>query len=891
MDLLSKLFSSGGFMPHGSCYTWDPYVIWLHVISDGLIAVAYFSIPLTLLYLVRRRNDLAFNWVFLCFAVFIVACGVTHVMEVWNIWRPLYWLAGLIKAVTAVASLITALVLVRLMPQALAFPSNEQLREVNQALQQRTEDLAHANVEFEQLAAARQQDGAALREAQRLAQLGSWEWVLQPERITWSEELYRTFDCDPGLPPPPYSEQKKMFFPESWARLEVAVENALQHGTPYKLDLELIRPEGTSRWVLAQGESVRDADKRIVGLRGTAQDVTERRRVTQELTDLYEHAPCGYHSIDPEGVFLRINETELSWLGFTREEVIGKMRFVDLLPPGSKAAFEANYARFKTKGWIGDLEFELVRKDGTVLRALVNATAVMDGKGDFLKSRATVYDITERIQAEEMRRKQAQLLDLAHDAIFTRDANGCISSWNPAAERRYGWSRQEVLGQPAHAFLHTCFPQPLEGINAVLLETNYWEGELQHTTRDGSQITVASRWLLQRDPHGRPAGTLEINRDITERERARQALRESEERFRFALSGSHITVFNQDRQLRYSWIHNAGMDDYRNGACLGRTDAEILGGEAGAPLMAIKQRVLDTGIGIRTETSVTARGEQRFLDLTIEPLRDVTGATVGLTCASTDVSALRRSEREVRALNATLEQRVQERTVQLEATNKELEAFSYSVSHDLRAPLRSIDGFSEILLEDHGSRLDPEGTDCVQRIRAASRRMAQLIEDLLDLSKVTRAELQSAPVNLTELVRSVADGLQGTEPERRVQWVIAPDAVAPKADGRLLRIVFENLLGNAWKFVRRQAVPTIEFGAMERDGAAAWYVRDNGAGFDMAYEKKLFCAFQRLHAASEYPGTGIGLVTVQRIIHRHGGRVWAEGAVGKGATFYFTLPA
>ena len=366
---------------------------------------------------------------------------------------------------------------------------------------------------------------------------------------------------------------------------------------------------------------------------------------------------------------------------------------------------------------------------------------------------------------------------------------------------------------------------------------------------------------------------------------------ESEERFRFALDGSPITVFNHDRQLRYSWVHNAAQNGYQDGDCIGLTDAEILGGEEGAKLMAIKQRVIDTGIGIRTETSVTVRGDQRFLDLTVEPLHSVEGWIVGVTCTSTDVTALRRVEQQVSALNADLERRVQERTVQLEAANQELEAFSASISHDLRAPLRRIDGFSRILLEDYADKVGEAGADTLNRIRASSQNMAHLIDDLLNLSRVNRSTLRCANTHLGQLARSVADELQALEPERRVEWVIAEDAVALKADVRLLRVVFENLLGNAWKFVRAQPAPRIEFGSTKRDGALVWFVRDNGAGFDMTYSHKLFSAFQRLHSDSEFPGTGIGLATVRRIIHRHGGQVWAEGEVGKGATFYFTLPS
>ena len=248
--------------------------------------------------------------------------------------------------------------------------------------------------------------------------------------------------------------------------------------------------------------------------------------------------------------------------------------------------------------------------------------------------------------------------------------------------------------------------------------------------------------------------------------------------------------------------------------------------------------------------------------------------------------ALETANRELANANKELEDANRE----LEGANRELEAFSYSVSHDLRAPLRSIEGFSQILLEDYATDLDEEGRGFVGRVRAASRRMANLIDDLLDLSRVTRTEMRRRTVDLSALARDIAAELKKAQPEREVEFTIEEGLVA-NGDARLLRVVFENLLGNAWKFTSKEPEATIEFGLARHDegSAPAYFVADNGAGFDARYSDKLFGAFQRLHGAQEFEGTGIGLATVARIVHRHGGRVWAEGEVGKGASFFFTL--
>lgn len=242
------------------------------------------------------------------------------------------------------------------------------------------------------------------------------------------------------------------------------------------------------------------------------------------------------------------------------------------------------------------------------------------------------------------------------------------------------------------------------------------------------------------------------------------------------------------------------------------------------------------------------------------------------------------SEEQIKILNETL----RKQNVTLAALNKELEAFSYSVSHDLRAPLRSIDGFSHILLEDHCNELNSDGQDCLNRIRGSVSYMAQLIDDLLNLARVTRAEIQREDVDLSDLAEKAVAGLRSVDPKRQVEMAIEPGLMA-RADRRLARIVMENLLSNAWKFTAKHARARIEVGAQNKDGKRIFFVRDDGAGFDMAYASKLFGAFQRLHSHAEFPGTGIGLATVQRIVNRHGGLIRAEGAVGRGATFYFTL--
>jgi PAS domain S-box-containing protein len=282
-------------------------------------------------------------------------------------------------------------------------------------------------------------------------------------------------------------------------------------------------------------------------------------------------------------------------------------------------------------------------------------------------------------------------------------------------------------------------------------------------------------------------------------------------------------------------------------------------------------------------------GTYLWLKISAAPVLDSAGQVVGAFAVVSDVTEKKRAEEAIRQLNAELERRVQERTAQLEAINRELEAFCYSVSHDLRAPLRAVRGFSEVLLEQYTAQLDERGQNYLRRTCDASAQMDRLIDDLLKLSRATRGELQNTEIELSAMAGEIAAQLKASEPARSVEFTIAPDLRA-KGDERLVRQVLENLIRNAWKFTGPRPRGQIEVG-FNNGAEPAFFVRDNGVGFDMEYAGKLFGVFQRLHAASEFPGSGVGLAIVQRIINRHGGKAWARGEIGKGATFYFTLPA
>lgn len=491
------------------------------------------------------------------------------------------------------------------------------------------------------------------------------------------------------------------------------------------------------------------------------------------------------------------------------------------------------------------------------------------------------------------------ILDNIQDGIVACNAEGTLTLFNQATEKFHGlpqkplppekWTEHYDLYMPDGATPMRREDIPLfRALNGETVR----DVEMVIAPNRGKPRTLIANGQAFYDQNGMALGAVVSMNDITEQKRAEHALRESEERYRRIVETAEEGIWVIDADNNTSFVNRKMMD------MLGYTEQEMLGKRLDM-FMDIEGQAIASGYLERRRAGISEQHDFKFkrkdgTDLWAligtNPILDDEGRYMGALAMITDITSRRQAEEEIRKLNEDLEERVRRRTAELEASNRELESFSYSVSHDLRAPLRGIDGWSLALLEDYGKTLDPTAREYLDRVRSEAQRMGELIDDLLTLARVMRSEMQWDQIDLSGIAENQARAMQELEPDRKVKWRIQ-QGITSQGDPRLLGLVLQNLIGNAWKFTSRHDTAWVEFGITERDDRRVFFIRDDGAGFDMTYAEKLFTPFQRLHRPVDFPGTGVGLAITQRIIQRHGGRIWAEAAVEQGATFYFTLEA
>ena len=571
--------------------------------------------------------------------------------------------------------------------------------------------------------------------------------------------------------------------------------------------------------------------------------------------------------------------------------------------------------------WIADhsesnnITLPEILRQSDVLVSLCMQVAYGNGRNDMLRFFFTEESKNIPHHKEELSKllpRLKQLLEQKHSVkevrnseqryrtLFMEDLNpsfitspdGLVKECNQAFISLFGFKSKEAALQSNFNDRFTNYMHQVFFWESLQQKEQINNNEMPASRVDGKTVHTILKATGSYDQHDNLTEIVGYIQDITDRKAAEDALRKSEERYRSLIETTNDWIWEIDENLciTYSSLKIQTILGYELNKVLGNSILDLIpmkqreGVEKEFTELALTQEAF---VGVE-QSFEDSDGNIAIFETSGIPLFSNNGIFQGYRGISKDITERKKTERQIARMNDELENKVIERTKMLRIANKELEAFSYSVSHDLRAPLRSIDGFSQALIEDYGDTLDDIAMNYLSRVRSAAQRMSTLIDDMIKLAKVSRTELSKKNISLSNIALSISKNLTEIEPERNAEFIIQPDLYV-LGDENLMKVALQNLIENAWKFTSKEEVTRIEVGSKRIDGETVYFVRDNGAGFDMNYAKKLFTPFQRLHKETDFPGTGIGLSTVQRIVHRHLGRIWAEGEPGGGAEFCFTM--
>lgn len=924
-NFLHNLLFIGNYIPHGHCYLWQRELVALHVVSDSAIAITYFSIPLSLLYVVFKRKDLPFRNIFWLFGAFIFSCGTTHVMEVWTLWHPVYWLSGTVKFITALISAYTAFALIPLIPQALVLTTPTQLGMINQILQTEIAEGREIDARYQTLAEV-SPVGIFYTDASGDCLYVNECWC-QITGMTCAEAFGKGWVQ--GIHP----DDRDRIFAE-WYR---AIEEKLQFKSEYRFQH---LDNGNVTWVFGQVVGKVGDNGQIKSYVGTITDITERKQIEDEnkllneslerrvaertaqievsnqrlqkeiayreqiattlleLTQLQNailnSANYTIISTETDGTIKTFNRAAQQYLGYSAEEVVGKVTPAIIhdplevsqraevlcqelgvkIEPGIKV-----FMALPCRGMTDENEWTYIRKDGSRFPVLLSVTALYDSEGNINGFLGIGQDISDRKQAEKELRELNSAMQNAVEGISRLDIEGRYVNVNRAYAHKCGYKPQEMIGLEWPITVHPDDVEMLILAYQEMLTSGKVEVEARGVRKNGSFFYKQLTMVKACDEQGTFNGHHCFMKDITERKLTETALQESESKYRQIVELAEEGIWVIDSNARTTYVNQAmaRMLGYEELEMFGRSLFDFM--EAGE-----KQKALDNverrkqGIGEKHEFKFkTKDGKDIWTYMSTNPVMDEKGNLLSCCALVYNITDRKKSDQQMLQL-----------TEDLKRSNQELEQFAYVASHDLQEPLRAVTSYTQLLAQRYQGNLDEKVDKYINYIVDGTTRMQQLINDLLAYSRLGTQGKKLELADCNAAVQQSLRNLQIAIAEKKA--VIACDEMPTvMADESQLVQLFQNLIANSIKFCR-QDIPLIDIAARRRENEWLFYVRDNGIGIDPEYADRIFIIFQRLHGRREYPGTGIGLAMCKRIVERHGGRIWVESQEGKGATFCFTIP-
>ncbi len=924
-NFLNKLLFTGHYIPHGHCYLWQRELVALHIVSDSIIALAYYSIPLSLIYIITQGKDLPFRNIFWLFAAFIISCGTTHIMEIWTLWHPIYWVSGSLKIITAAISAYTAFSLITLVPQALTLVTPTQLGMLARILQKEIIERRKTEARYQTLTEA-SPIGIFYADA-----LGDCLYV----NDRWCQISGIT--CDRALG----KGWLQGIHPDDRQRVFAQWSIAAQEKLPFKCEY---RFQGINHakisWVFSQAVGIIGENGEVKSYVGTIIDITERKQVEEENRLLHEtlehrvaeriaqieisHHPLpeeiAYReriaitlleltqlqnailnsahytiiSTDPDGTIKTFNRAAQKLLGYSPEEVVGKVTLAIIHDPvevGKRAEILSQelgvkiepgmevFVALPRRGIADENEWTYIRKDGSRFPVQLSVTALFDPEGNITGFLGIGQDISDRKQAEKELRDLTAAMQNAMEGISRLDIEGRYVNVNRAYAHRCGYEPEEMFGLQWQLTVHPGDIEMMLSAYQEMIISGKVEVEARGVRKNGSffynQLTMVKAW----DAQGIFNGHHCFMKDITERKLTERALQESEFKYRqiVELAEEGIWVIDSNALTTYVNHAMARMLGYSELEMFGRSLFDFMDEAEKQQALALVER-RKQGIGEQHEFKFKSKdGKDIWTDMSTSPVMDSQGNLLSCCALVYNITGRKQAEQQMLQL-----------TEDLKRSNEELEQFAYVASHDLQEPLRAVTSYTQLLAQRYQGNLDDRADKYINYIVDGATRMQQLINDLLAYSRLGTKGHEFEEADCNAAVEKSLCNLQIAIAERKAAITCEAMPTVMADESQMVQL-FQNLIGNGIKFCR-QDIPFIHIAAGRQESEWLFSVRDNGIGIDPQYADRIFIIFARLHSRRQYSGTGIGLAMCKRIVERHGGRIWVESQEGKGATFYFTIP-